>query len=191
VKVQLWVLAQVVPQGQPRAIAGIGSLDRKSTASRSDVRCGCLVPAGESEVPSRRGLSDHGVLAIESIVELQALYRIEKEENGPLRPSNLIKAQAVVVMAVLVFINCSAMTGHQGPVTAVSDSAITTKMKPNLLTDAAVGALAIDVDSTGGIVNLNGFVDNEQERKRVEARSYCNAVRESPTRWGKGHDYRS
>jgi hypothetical protein len=42
------------------------------------VRCGCLVPAGESEDPSRRGLSDHGVLAIESVVGLQALYREEK-----------------------------------------------------------------------------------------------------------------
>jgi len=82
-----------------------------------------------------------------------------------MRPLSLFKAQAVVVIAVLNLAGCSVMTGHQSPSAAVSDSAITTKVKTNLLADSAVGALDIDVDTTDGIVSLNGFVNHEQERR--------------------------
>ena len=84
-----------------------------------------------------------------------------------MRFSNLLKAQAAVVMAVLILAGCSAMTGRQSPGAAVSDSAITTKVKTNLLTDSVLGALAIDVDTNDGVVSLNGFVNNEQERMRA------------------------
>ncbi|HSF29736.1 MAG TPA: BON domain-containing protein [Candidatus Tectomicrobia bacterium] len=81
--------------------------------------------------------------------------------------SSLSKAHAVVVVAVLILVGCSAMTGHQTPSAAANDSAITTKVKSNLLADSVVGALAIDVDTTDGVVSLTGFVDNAQERMRV------------------------
>jgi osmotically-inducible protein OsmY len=84
-----------------------------------------------------------------------------------MRCSNLFKAQAAVVMAALILVGCSAITGHQSPSAAVSDSAITTKVKSNLLADSVLGAFAIDVDTTDGVVSLNGFVDNEQERRRA------------------------
>ena len=81
--------------------------------------------------------------------------------------SSLSKAHAVVVVAVLILVGCSAMTGHQTPSAAANDSAITTKVKSNILADSVVGALAIDVDTTDGVVSLTGFVDNAQERMRV------------------------
>jgi hyperosmotically inducible periplasmic protein len=84
-----------------------------------------------------------------------------------MRLSHLFKAQVAVVMAVMILVGCSAMTGQQSPGAAVSDSALTTKVKSNLLADSVVGALAIDVDTTDGVVSLNGFVDNEQERTRA------------------------
>jgi hyperosmotically inducible periplasmic protein len=40
-------------------------------------------------------------------------------------------------------------------------------MKSTLLADSVVGALAIDVDTTDGVVSLTGFVDDEQERIRA------------------------
>ena len=82
-------------------------------------------------------------------------------------PLSLFKAQAVVGMAVMMLAGCSAMTGHQSPSAGVSDTAITTKVKTHLLADSAVGALASDVETTDGIVRLNGFVDNEQEGRRA------------------------
>jgi hyperosmotically inducible protein len=84
-----------------------------------------------------------------------------------MRLSNLLKTQAALVVAVIVFAGCSAMTGRQSLGAAVSDSAITTRVKSTLLADPVVGALAIDVDTNGGVVSLNGFVNNEQERTRA------------------------
>jgi osmotically-inducible protein OsmY len=84
-----------------------------------------------------------------------------------MRLSNLFKAQAVLLIAVLMLAGCSAMTGYQSPGEALSDSAITTKVKSTLLADSVVGALAIDVDTTDGVVILNGFVNNDQERRRA------------------------
>jgi hyperosmotically inducible periplasmic protein len=81
--------------------------------------------------------------------------------------SNLIKAQVAVVLVALIFMGCTAMTGRQSPSAAVSDTALTTKVKSNLLADSTVGALAIDVDTTEGVVSLNGIATSEQERQRA------------------------
>jgi osmotically-inducible protein OsmY len=80
---------------------------------------------------------------------------------------NVVKVQAAVIMAVLILVGCSAITGHQSPSAAANDGAITTKVKTNLLADSVLGALPIDVDTTDGVVTLSGFVDNSQERQRA------------------------
>ena len=77
------------------------------------------------------------------------------------------KVPIVMVIAMIILAGCSAMTGHQTPRAAVNDSALTTKVKTTLLADATVNAIAIDVDTTDGIVSLSGLVDNEQERRRA------------------------
>jgi hyperosmotically inducible periplasmic protein len=84
-----------------------------------------------------------------------------------MRLSQLFKAQAALVMAVLILVGCAAMTGRQSPGAAVSDASITTKVKSSLLADSMVGALAIDVDTTEGVVSLNGIVNSEAERMRA------------------------
>jgi hyperosmotically inducible periplasmic protein len=81
--------------------------------------------------------------------------------------ANRFKAQAAVLMALLVLVGCAAMTGRQNPGAAVSDSSITTKVKSSLLADSMIGGLAIDVDTTEGVVSLNGIVNSEQERVRA------------------------
>ncbi len=74
-----------------------------------------------------------------------------------MRLSNLIKAQVAIVLAVLIFVGCSAMTGRQSAGGAANDTALTTKVKSSLLADSMVGALALDVDTTEGVVSLNGI----------------------------------
>ena len=81
--------------------------------------------------------------------------------------STQFKAQMAVVMAVLMLAGCAAMTGRQSPGAAVDDTAITTKVKSSLLADPVVSALAIDVDTTDGVVSLTGIVVSEQERQRA------------------------
>jgi hyperosmotically inducible periplasmic protein len=84
-----------------------------------------------------------------------------------MRLSNLLKAQVAIVLAALIFVGCTAMTGRQSTGTAVSDTSLTTKVKSGLLADSMVGALAIDVDTTEGVVALNGITTSEQERQRA------------------------
>ena len=80
---------------------------------------------------------------------------------------NLCKAQAAVVLVVLVLMGCAAMTGRQSAGEAYDDTAITAKVKSSLIADSVVSASAIDVDTLAGTVSLNGIVKSEQERQRA------------------------
>ena len=84
-----------------------------------------------------------------------------------MRLSNLIKAQVAIVLALLICVGCSAMTGRQSAGAAANDTSLTTKVKSSLLADSMVGALALDVDTTEGVVSLNGIAKTEQERQRA------------------------
>ena len=46
---------------------------------------------------------------------------------------------------------------------AVSDAALTTKIKAKLVAEDNLSALDINVDSSGGVVTLSGMVDNEAQ----------------------------
>ncbi|HET7731584.1 MAG TPA: BON domain-containing protein [Usitatibacter sp.] len=50
----------------------------------------------------------------------------------------------------------------------LSDTAITASIKADYLKDPDLSVLKIDVDTTGGVVTLNGLADNEAARKRAE-----------------------
>jgi hyperosmotically inducible periplasmic protein len=84
-----------------------------------------------------------------------------------MRLSNLAKAQAAVVIAVLIFMGCASTSGRQSTGQVVDDSAITAKVKSSFLADPVVSATAISVTTTDGAVSLDGFVKSEQERLRA------------------------
>jgi hyperosmotically inducible periplasmic protein len=84
-----------------------------------------------------------------------------------MKPSNLAKTLAAVVIAVLILMGCASTTGRQSAGQVVDDSAITTKVKSSFLADPMVSATAISVTTTDGAVNLDGFVKSEQERQRA------------------------
>jgi hyperosmotically inducible protein len=52
---------------------------------------------------------------------------------------------------------------------ALSDGALTTKIKSKMALDDSVGALNIDVDTVDGHVTLSGRVRTEEERQRAVA----------------------
>jgi osmotically-inducible protein OsmY len=74
---------------------------------------------------------------------------------------------AVVVMAVLVLVGCAGTSSRESTGEFVDDSAITTKVKSSFVADPMVSALAINVETTKGVVHLQGIVNNEQERQRA------------------------
>jgi hyperosmotically inducible periplasmic protein len=84
-----------------------------------------------------------------------------------MRLSNVAKPQVAVILAVLILIGCSAMTGRQSSRGAVDDASITSKVKSSFVADPVVSATDIDVDTSGGVVILSGFVASERERQRA------------------------
>jgi len=70
-------------------------------------------------------------------------------------------------MAVLVLVGCAGTSSRESTGEFVDDSAITTKVKSSFVADPIVSALAINVETTKGVVHLQGIVNNEQERQRA------------------------
>ena len=93
-------------------------------------------------------------------------YRGERSESA-MKLLHLCKAQAVLILVVLMLAGCAAMTGRQSAGDAVDDTSITAKVKSSLIADPVVSASAIDVDTLAGNVSLNGIVTSEQERQRA------------------------
>jgi osmotically-inducible protein OsmY len=50
----------------------------------------------------------------------------------------------------------------------VADAVITTKIKADLFAEPELKALAIDVDTENGVVNLSGFVSSKAEAEKAE-----------------------
>ena len=50
---------------------------------------------------------------------------------------------------------------------AVDDAALTAKVKSALIAEPGLKALAIDVDTSGGVITLNGTVNNDDNRNKA------------------------
>lgn len=93
-----------------------------------------------------------------------------------LRVTNIF---GVMAMAVLLMLSCTSMgiAGSTGEY--IDDSVITTKVKSSFVADSTVSALDISVDTSQGVVNLTGIVNNEQERQRaIQIAQETNGVRQ-------------
>lgn len=72
-----------------------------------------------------------------------------------------------ILLALLLLLSAAAAAQERSTGQVVDDALITTKIKGSFAADSRVSALAIDVDTTGGIVSLTGVVDSELERERA------------------------
>ena len=75
------------------------------------------------------------------------------------------KLAAVVLAAVLAVSACGGRTAGR----TLDDTTITTRVKTAMLNDAAVGGLAINVDTFNGVVTLSGRVRSQAEKERAIA----------------------
>jgi hyperosmotically inducible protein len=89
------------------------------------------------------------------------------KEHTLMRRLRLNKVLGVMAMAVLLIMSSTSIgiAGSAGEF--VDDSVITTKVKSSFVADSAVSALDISVETSQGVVNLTGIVNNEQERQRA------------------------
>ena len=76
-----------------------------------------------------------------------------------------------VITAFLIIValiaGCQAMTGRTAGET-VDDATITTTVKTKLAADKLASLTRVDVDTTRGVVSLNGVVQSAEQRAKVE-----------------------
>ena len=84
-----------------------------------------------------------------------------------MRRWKLSKGCAVIILATFALVGCAASSSRESAGAYVDDAAITTKVKSSFVADPQVSALAINVQTSQGVVHLTGTVNDEQERQRA------------------------
>ena len=79
----------------------------------------------------------------------------------------IVRTWAPLLMFVFMVTACQALTGKTAG-TNIDDAAITASVKSKLVADKAVNLTRIDVDTSNGIVSLNGVVNSPQQKDRAE-----------------------
>ncbi len=76
---------------------------------------------------------------------------------------------SLLTASLLTMGGCTVMRGQSTVGQAVDDSAITTQVKARFAESPAVSALAINVETVHGVVQLSGFAKNANERSTAES----------------------
>jgi osmotically-inducible protein OsmY len=83
------------------------------------------------------------------------------------------------IMMATVLPACSSSAHREGPGEVIDDALITTKVKAALAADPIVKATEVKVETYKGIVQLSGFVDTPEAKKRaVEVAREIKGVKE-------------
>jgi hyperosmotically inducible periplasmic protein len=75
---------------------------------------------------------------------------------------------SLLTASLLTMGGCTVMRGQSTVGQAVDDSAITTQVKAKFAESPVVSALAINVQTVHGVVQLSGFAKNASERTTAE-----------------------
>jgi hyperosmotically inducible periplasmic protein len=78
-----------------------------------------------------------------------------------------ITTACLLAAPVLFTSGCAGTTTRQSTGEFVDDSAITAKVKTELIRDPVVKARQVEVETFKGIVQLSGFVDTDEQRSRA------------------------
>lgn len=79
----------------------------------------------------------------------------------------IVKINAALLLTVLAILGCQAMTGRTAG-RNVDDASITASVKSTLVADKAANLTRIDVDTTNGVVSLNGVVQSPEQKDRAQ-----------------------
>lgn len=90
-------------------------------------------------------------------------------------PFTKFLAVSAVVLSIAA---CSMFSGRETPGQYVDDTAITSKVKADILGDSTLKVLQINVETMQGVVQLSGFVDStKSEAKAVDIARKVNGVK--------------
>ena len=79
----------------------------------------------------------------------------------------VLQRWAAGAIVFLMLAGCQAMTGKTAGQN-VDDAAMTSRVKTALTMDKAVNLTRIDVDTSNGVVTMNGIVDTPEQKARAE-----------------------
>ena len=75
---------------------------------------------------------------------------------------------AVSAVALLGATGCAVVRDQQSVGTYIDDAALTTRVKAKFAEDKVVSAMAINVETLKGVVQLSGFAKSAEERSTAE-----------------------
>jgi hyperosmotically inducible periplasmic protein len=75
--------------------------------------------------------------------------------------------KAIMGLMFLALVGCQAMTG-QTMGENIDDASLTASVKSSLVGDKAANLTRVEVDTTNGVVSLNGVVESPQQKARAE-----------------------
>jgi osmotically-inducible protein OsmY len=78
-------------------------------------------------------------------------------------------ASGLVAGMLFAILSCASTPTSESTGEYIDNSVITTKVNTALVKSPLVSAMAVDVESFKGIVQLSGFVDNERQKEEAEA----------------------
>jgi hyperosmotically inducible protein len=79
----------------------------------------------------------------------------------------VVRLFTALFLGSFLLASCQATTGRTAG-RNVDDAALTASVKASLVSDKASNLTRIDVDTTNGVVALNGVVENPEQRSRAE-----------------------
>lgn len=80
---------------------------------------------------------------------------------------HIVRFLSIGLITLMLASGCTALTGKTAG-TNVDDASITASVKTNLAADRGMHTLtAVDVDTTRGVVSLNGVVDSPAAKQRA------------------------
>lgn len=77
-------------------------------------------------------------------------------------------AAAVTAVSLLAAPGCSVMRDQQSVGSYIDDATLTTRVKAKFAEDKTVSAMAIQVETLKGVVQLSGFAKSAEERAMAE-----------------------
>lgn len=90
----------------------------------------------------------------------------------------MLASMVTAVALAAATTGCSVMRNQETTGAYVDDSVVTTRVKTKFAEDSVVSAMAINVETLKGVVQLSGFAKSAEERNKAEqlARSVSGVV---------------
>jgi hyperosmotically inducible periplasmic protein len=79
----------------------------------------------------------------------------------------MIACSTLIIAETTAIVGCAGDSTHRSTSRVIDDATLTTKIKADLYADPVVKGHEVSVNSYRGVVQLNGFVDTDEQKQRA------------------------